>query len=95
MKPIELIWEGSVGVFVIEENDRRMAEMEIGISGNEMRVYHTEVDDSLQGKGVARELLDRAVEYARQEGKLIVPLCPYVLAQFKRHPDEFADVWKK
>lgn len=95
MKPIELIWEGSMGVFVIEENDRRVAEMEIGISGNEMRVYHTEVDDSLQGKGVARELLDRAVEYARQEGKLIVPLCPYVLAQFKRHPDEFADVWKK
>jgi predicted GNAT family acetyltransferase len=36
----------------------------------------------------------RAVEDARAAGKLIIPLCPFAAAQFKRHP-EWADVLKK
>ena len=35
------------------------------------------------------------VDYARKHDLKVIPLCPYVHAQFKRHPDEYADVWNK
>ncbi|RYG04616.1 MAG: N-acetyltransferase, partial [Chitinophagaceae bacterium] len=45
------------------------------------------------GKGLAKELLNTMVAYARANRLKVVPLCPYVHAQFKRHPEDFADVW--
>ncbi|HET8752851.1 MAG TPA: N-acetyltransferase, partial [Salinimicrobium sp.] len=33
--------------------------------------------------------------YARNNDLKVIPLCPYVYAQFKKHPDEFSDIWKK
>jgi predicted GNAT family acetyltransferase len=35
------------------------------------------------------------VGYARERKLKIIPLCPYVQAQFKRHPDTYADVWNQ
>lgn len=83
------------GAFVIEEGDERIAEMAIGISGENLTVYHTEVSEKLKGKGVASQLLTRMVTYARENKLKVIPLCPYVLAQFKRHPEEYADVWNQ
>ncbi len=45
---------------------------------------HTWVDDSLRGQGVARQLLDVMVEYAREQQLKIVPVCSYVDVMFKR-----------
>ncbi|USE84902.1 GNAT family N-acetyltransferase [Acinetobacter tibetensis] len=45
---------------------------------------HTWVDDSLRGQGVARQLLDVLVEYAREQQLKIVPVCTYVDVMFKR-----------
>jgi len=83
------------GAFVIEENNERIAEMAIGISGENLTVYHTEVSEKLKGKGVASQLLTKMVAYARENKLKVIPLCPYVLAQFKRHPEEYADVWNQ
>jgi predicted GNAT family acetyltransferase len=83
------------GAFVIEEGDERLAEMEISISGNNLTVYHTEVAEKLKGKGVAGELLKKMIAYVRENKLKVIPLCPYVNAQFKRHPEEYADVWNK
>jgi predicted GNAT family acetyltransferase len=83
------------GAFVVEENKERLAEMEIGIAGNNLIVYHTEVSDKLQGQGVASQLLSEMVSYARTHHLKVVPLCPYVSAQFKRHPQQYEDVWNQ
>ncbi len=48
---------------------------------------HTGVDDSLRGTGVGLALVERLVADARRDGYTIVPLCPFVAAQFRRHPD--------
>ena len=48
---------------------------------------HTGVDDSLRGTGVGQALVERLVEDARRDGFAVVPLCPFVAAQFRRHPD--------
>ncbi len=96
MNEIELkINDAGRGAFVIENAGERVAEMEILVKDSVLTVFHTEVDDSLRGKGVATALLSNMVEYARGHKLKVVPLCPYVLAQFKRHPELYADVWKK
>jgi len=81
------------GAFVIEEGDERVAEMVIAIINHRLIVYHTEVSDKLKGQGVAPRLLEEMVTYARNHQLKVVALCPYVLAQFKRHPEQYKDIW--
>lgn len=96
MSEIELKLGGSgKGAFVIEKEGERIAEMVFGISGTNLTVYHTEVSDQLKGQGIAMKLLSDMVEYARAHQLKVIPLCPYVLAQFKRHPDQYKDVWNQ
>lgn len=83
------------GRFFINENDEILAEMRIGISLQKLIVYHTEVFDKIEGKGMGRILLDEMVKYARTHQLKVAPLCPYVYAQFSRHPELFEDIWLK
>ena len=53
---------------------------------------HTGVPDALRGTGAGLALVTRLVEDARAEGWKIVPLCPFVNAQRRRHP-EWADAF--
>lgn len=53
---------------------------------------HTGVPESMGGRGVAKALLDFMLEDARANGFRIVPVCPYVRAQYKKHP-EWADLF--
>lgn len=39
---------------------------------------HTFVSEDLRGQGIAGKLFDRLIQYARENNKEIVPLCPYV-----------------
>jgi len=48
---------------------------------------HTGAPDSMRGTGAALALVNALVADARRTGFKIVPLCPYVLAQYKKHPD--------
>ncbi|WAC13743.1 GNAT family N-acetyltransferase [Dyadobacter pollutisoli] len=83
------------GAFYVENDGKQVGEMVIGISETALTVYHTEVDPEMEGKGLARQMLDAMVAYAREQHLQVVPLCEYVHLQFRRHPDEFEDVWKK
>ena len=82
------------GLFYISENDQQIAEMQISISRKELTVYHTEVSAEHEGKGLAKKLLSAMVDYARKNQLKVIALCPYVFAQFKRHPQEYDDIWK-
>jgi|SRR5690349_15318030 predicted GNAT family acetyltransferase len=48
---------------------------------------HTEVPDSMRGTGMGLALVEHMIADARKSGMKIMPLCPYVAAQFKKHPD--------
>lgn len=87
--------EKDYGHFYIMDGEEQIAEMEISISGNDLTIYHTEVLPKAEGKGLAKKLLATMVDHARKNELKVIPLCPYVHAQFKRHPEEYADVWNK
>ena|SRR5215207_3717883 len=87
--------EKQQGNFTISEEGDQLGEMEISISGNNLIVYHTEVAAKAEGKGIAKKLLAAMVAHAREQDLKVVPLCPFVHLQFKRHPDEYADVWNQ
>ena len=48
---------------------------------------HTHVPDSLRGQGVGQKIVIYMVDYARANGIKIMALCPFVRAQFARHPE--------
>ncbi|GAB3805744.1 GNAT family N-acetyltransferase [Spirosoma humi] len=81
------------GAFNLYEDGVRIGEMVVSISGRNLTVYHTEVDQ--EGKGFARQLLDKMVTYVRENGLMVIPLCPYVHAQFRHHPEAYSDIWQK
>lgn len=83
------------GAFYIMDGDERIGEMLLSISGKDMTVYHTEVIPKAEGKGLAGEMLNEMVAYARKNNLKVIALCPYVHAQFTRRVREYADVWKK
>lgn len=82
------------GAFYIMEEDEQLGEMVVSISGDHLTVYHTEVSPKAEGRGFAKELLNAMADHARQHHLNVIPLCPYVHAQFKRHPEAYADIWE-
>jgi uncharacterized protein len=83
------------GGFYIMDGAEQIAEMAISISGKNLTVYHTEVLQKAEGKGLGKELLSAMVDHARKNGLKVIALCPFVHAQFKRHPEQYADIWNK
>ena len=73
------------GVFCIDEAGTRMAEMTYRRLGeSRVLIDHTLVDPRWRGRGVARQLLDAAVEWARKTDTKLTASCSYVVAQFAR-----------
>jgi len=87
--------EGKYSAFNMYDGNTKVGEMVISISGNQLTVYHTEVNPAAEGKGYAKQLLEAMVIYARENKLAVIPLCPFVSAQFKRHPELYADLWRE
>lgn len=63
-------------------------------AGNDTIIIdHTEVSEALKGKGAGKQLVTAAVEYARQNGIKIIPLCPFARSVFEK-VREYHDVLK-
>jgi predicted GNAT family acetyltransferase len=52
---------------------------------------HTEVDPNVQRRGLGSTLVKAALDDARERGLHVVPICPFVEAYARRHP-EYADL---
>lgn len=73
------------GTFFIMQDGQRIAEMTYGRAGSRLAVIdHTEVNPSLRGRGVARQLLDAAVKWARENDIKLGATCSYAVVQFDR-----------
>ncbi len=57
------------------------------LRGGKHIFVHTEVNADYEGKGVGTALARFALDDVRAQGGTIVPLCPFIAAWVKRHPE--------
>ena len=60
------------------------------LSDGKLVMTHTAVHPSLQGRGIAAALVERAFAFAQAEGLKVEPVCSYVRSYLKRHPEHQA-----
>lgn len=77
---------------LIQDNGTTAAVMTYVISSPELYIIdHTLVENAYRGQGLGDKLLKAMVEYARENGIKIIPLCPFAKGRFDRI-SEYADV---
>ncbi len=54
-------------------------------------VTHTGVPNELRNKGIAAEMTKALLEYVREKGYKVHPVCPYTRSYVERHP-EYNDI---
>lgn len=82
----EINADGTAGRFVLASAE---GEAEITFTlprAGVLSANHTGVPEAMGGRGIALQLVEALVADARAQGYKIIPRCPYVNAQRKRHP---------
>jgi len=77
---------------VVDGVEAEMTYSRVGKS--QIIIDHTEVPATLRGRKVGERLVRQAVEDARRDSVILIPLCPFAQAQFDRHP-EWHDVLRQ
>ena len=67
--------------------DGQTAELVYKLKPGVITLVHTEVPESLQGRGLAGQLAAAGLNFAREQHLRVVPECPFVAAYIKRHPE--------
>ncbi|MET3320046.1 GNAT family N-acetyltransferase [Peribacillus butanolivorans] len=81
--------------FFVAESGEKLAEITFYKSGdNEITVDHTVVSDKLRGQKVGNSLVEKVIEFAREEKLKVVPVCTFVQKQFEKNAD-YEDVLAK
>ena len=76
---------GIKGKFYILENNVEEALMTYTWVGSDRFIIdHTEVSDQLKGKNAGKQMVMKAVEFAREKSVKIIPLCPFANSVFKK-----------
>ena len=80
------------GAFFIEIEGKQEALMTFVFAGDDKIIIdHTEVNSGNNGKGFGKKMVAKAVEFAREKGIKIIPLCPFAKSVFDKTP-ELSDV---
>ena len=80
------------GLFYIKKDNQKIAEMTyFWAESNSIIINHTEVNEQYKGMGLGKQLVAKAVDFARKNNITILPLCPFAKIIFDKVP-EFRDV---
>lgn len=87
---MEIIQENNdkKGVFKAIDNTIEAGLMTYSWAGeNKFIIDHTEVNPDFAGKGVGKQLVMKAVAFAREHNLKIMPLCPFAKSVFNKVPE--------
>ncbi len=81
------------GRFFIRNSNDTVAELDYELPcENILLIIHTKVNDSIAGKGIGKQLVSAAVDYARDKHFVIKATCSFAQAVLEETND-FADVY--
>jgi len=97
--------EGEIEAAIAVSNNEALSRFEAHVAGKiafldyrrtgrELILTHAETPSDLEGRGIASRVTRAALEFAREHGLSVVPLCPFVAWYIREHP-EFADIVKR
>ncbi|MDB6128367.1 MAG: hypothetical protein JWM35_2263 [Verrucomicrobia bacterium] len=72
----------------------KLAVADYRLEGKDMLFTHTFVPPEMRGRGAAEKLVRAALEWARAQGRRVVPQCSYVAVFIERHA-EYQDLVKR
>lgn len=81
---------------VVHNVEKKRFEMQLGeqlakvqyiLGSSEIIFTHTEVPEAFEGQGIAGKIAKVALDYAKNSGMRVRPMCPYIAAYIKRHPE--------
>ena len=67
--------------------DGEEAELTYRMAGKTLVVNHTGVPPALQHRGLANQLAEAALTFAREQALLVEPRCRFMAVYFDRHPE--------
>ena len=86
--------QGNQGELSLHTQDnKKIGRILLQKDGGNLIATSTVVMPEFEGKGYAKQLFNELVSHARNNNFKIVPKCPYILAQFEKKPNDFADIW--
>ena len=56
------------------------------VKGDEVDLTHTVVEDAYEGQGVGSTLAKGALDDVREQGKGVIPTCPFIKRYIEKHP---------
>ena len=83
---IKHLTDSEGGYFKADDGGYEAGRMTYSNAGNKMIIDHTEVSPEFQGRGVGKQMVMAAADYARENGRRIVPLCSFARDIFDRVP---------
>ncbi len=72
-----------------------LSELVYNIEGSNIYITKTYVPNQLRGRGIAKDLVLKVVEYARERNLKIIPVCSYALTFFQKYHEKYLDVLSK
>jgi predicted GNAT family acetyltransferase len=75
--------------------DGERASLDYTVAAGVMTITHTRVAKPIEGRGIAAELMRRALESAAEHGWKVVPACSYAAAYIAKHPPGESDADKQ
>jgi hypothetical protein len=73
--------------FLIRLAPGEYAYIKYRLEGGIMYIDSTFTPEEYRGRGLAAELTNAAIEYARKNALKIVPNCSYAASYFEKHPE--------
>jgi predicted GNAT family acetyltransferase len=84
--------DGADGIFYVAGDNVHAAELQYASSGdNTIEIFHTQVAEELQGKSIGKQLIEAAVDFARQKHLKIIPSCTFAKSVFAAE-ESYGDV---
>jgi predicted GNAT family acetyltransferase len=89
----EVVHESDNSRFAVHIEDET-AILDYKLFKDKVAYLHTGVPPSLEGRGIGSQLVRAGLDWAREEGLRVIPVCPFVTSYIQRHP-EYEELTKR